>query len=298
MINIKNICWEALCVVWPEIAVRIQNKHILGKKINLHNPEDLNEKVNYLKFHSDLDEWARLADKYTVREYVMQRGLGDILVPIYGKYDTPEKMIADWALLPHSFIIKTNHGCGEIKVVKDKDAVDLEELRKEANNWLKERYGLVTNEKHYLKIKPCLIVEQLLVDTSVLDFSRSLIDYKVWCFNGKPYCIFVAVDRDVEHVEAGHHVFFDSYDLQWNRIEGAMSGKTPLPGRILPKPKNLERLLECASILSNGHKQVRVDFYDINGKIYFGEMTFTSQGGYMNYFSNDFLLELGKQFDV
>lgn len=298
MTNIINIFWKTLCMIWPKMAVHIQYKHILNKKLNLRNPEDLNEKINYLKFHADLNEWARLADKYAVREYVKERGLGEILVPLYGKYDTPDKLIDNWTTLPHKFVLKTNHGCGEIKVVKDKNAVDLDVFKKKANSWLKDRYGLMTNEKHYLKIKPCLVVEKLLEDPSVSSFSRSLIDYKVWCFNGKPYCFFVAVDRDVEHVEAGHHVFFDTYDLQWNRIEGAMSGKTPLPDRVLTKPKNLERLIEYASILAKGHKQVRVDFYDINGIIYFGEMTFTSQGGYMDYFSDDFLLELGKQFEL
>ena len=125
-------------------------------------------------------------------------------------------------------------------------------------------------------------MEQLLEDNTVADFSRSLIDYKVWCFDGKPYCFFVGVDRDVEHTDGSHHVFFDAYDTKWNRIENAMTGKTPLPDRTLPKPKNLERLLECAAILSKGLKQVRVDLYDIEGKIYFGEMTLTSQGGYMD----------------
>ena len=258
----------------------------------------MNEKINYLKFHADLDEWARLADKYAVREYVIERGLSEILVPLYGKYDTPQELIADWEGLPKSFVVKANHGCGEIKIVRDKNTIDLRKLEEETTAWLKERFGRGTNEKHYLRIKPCLIVEQLLEDNTVADFSRSLIDYKVWCFDGKPYCFFVGVDRDVEHTDGSHHVFFDAYDTKWNRIENAMTGKTPLPDRTLPKPKNLERLLECAAILSKGLKQVRVDLYDIEGKIYFGEMTLTSQGGYMDYFTKDFLLEMGKQFEV
>ena len=274
-------------------------KHILGgAKIDLHDPKDLNEKINYLKFHSDLDEWASLADKYAVREYVIKRGLGDILIPLYGKYDTPRDLINDWDGLPKSFVVKANHGCGEIKLIKDKTKEDLQRLEQEAMGWLRERFGRDTNERHYLRIKPCLIVEQLLVDPSVESFSRSLVDYKIWCFEGKPYCIFVAVDRDLEKIEGEHHVFFDVYDNQWNRIEGAMTGKTPLPERILPKPKNMERLLECASILSKGHKQMRVDLYDIEGRVYFGELTMTSQGGYMDYFTKDFLLMLGSQFDV
>ena len=288
--------WHMLCRVAPKTAVKIQYRHILGgAEIDFKNPQDLNEKINYLKFHADMDEWARLADKYAVREYVIERGLGEILVPLYGKYDTPEELIADWASLPQKFVIKTNHGCGEIKVVKDKDKIDLELLKAEATAWLKERYGRGTNERHYLKIKPCITVEQLLEDPSVSGFSCSIIDYKIWCFDGKPYCIFLGVDRNLESHD--HSVKFDVYDTQWNRIEGAMSGTHELPP-LLEKPKNFERLLECSSILSKGHKQVRVDLYDIDGKIYFGEMTLTSQGGYMDYFSKEFLLEMGKQFEV
>jgi hypothetical protein len=282
----------------PKMAVRIQYKHILGgAEIDLENPKDLNEKINYLKFHSNMDVWARLADKYSVREYVIERGLSEILVPLYGKYDTPEELVADWNGLPEKFVIKTNHGCGTVKLVRDKSLVDLDNLKTELRAWLKMRYGLATNEKHYLRIKPCIIVEALLEDASVKDFSRSLVDYKCWCFDGRPYCFFIGVDRDMDNIKA-HHVLFDAYDTEWNRIEGAMSGKMPLPDRVLDKPKNLERMLECAAILSKGLKQVRVDMYDIDGRIYLGEMTLSSQSGYMDYFSKDFLLELGSQFDV
>ena len=257
----------------------------------------MNEKINYLKFHADLDEWARLADKYAVREYVIERGLGDILIPLYGKYDTPHELFLDWDGLPEKFVIKSNHGCGTIKLVYDKGNIDKDVLNRELTQWLKQRYGLETNEKHYLKIKPCLIVEALMEDPSVKDFSRSLIDYKIWCFDGKPFCVFLAVDRDLENAES-HHVFFDTYDLNWKRIEGAMSGKVPLPKQVLERPKNLDGLLDCASRLAKGHKQVRIDLYDINGVIYFGEMTFTSQSGYMDYFAKDFLIEMGNQFEI
>ena len=293
MNNIQSIGWRLFCTLLPKVAVCIQYRHILNRSINIKKPQDLNEKINYLKFHSNLDEWARLADKYEVRKYVTERGLGEILVPLYGKYDTPQEMIADWGNLPNKFVVKTNHGCGEVKLIKDKSSVDLQKIEYKAEAWLKDRYGLETNERHYLRIKPCLIVEQLLEDPSVADYSRSIVDYKIWCFDGKPYCIFMCVDR----VLGSHSVKFDTYDTNWNRIEGAMSGTHELPP-LLPKPQNLERLLDCAAKLANGHKQVRVDLYNIDGKIYFGEMTFTSQGGYMDYFSKEYLLKMGQQFDV
>ena len=298
MNKLGSFAWNALCVVCPKLAVRIQYHHILGERINLRFPKDINEKINYLKFHSNMKEWARMADKYTVREYVLERGLGEILVPLYGKYDTTQELIDNWNRLPNQFVLKANHGCGEIKLVKDKTSIDIHQMKLCTDAWLKEKFGRETNERHYLRIKPCLLVEQLLEDESVYQFSRSLVDYKVWCFNGNPFCILVALDRDVENVGGEHHVFLDVYDTKWNRIIGAMSDKAQLPDRELPKPKNLDKLLECAAILAKGWRQIRVDLYSIEERVYFGEMTLTSQSGYMNYFTKDFLLKMGSQFEV
>ena len=289
MNKVLDLGWKSLCAVWPQMAVKIQYKHILGEPINMNNPMDLNEKINYLKFHIDLDEWARLADKYAVRDYVIERGLSEILVPLYGKYDSPEDLIADWAGLPQSFVIKANHGCGEVMRVKDKTLVNLDDIRKSATSWLKDRYGRDTNERHYLKINPCLIVEQLLDEPGRI----APTDYKVWCFNGKPYCVLVIADRDeVKHTR--HRVM---YDLQWKRIPYALPQDDTYSDEYLPKPKNLDKMLKYAAILSTGHKQVRMDFYNMDGKIFFGEMTFTAGGGYM-FYTKQMLLELGRQFEV
>lgn len=293
MRRIASISWHLLCRLFPRTAVRIQYRHIMGRKINLSNPQDLNEKINYLKFHADLGEWARLTDKYTVREYIKERGLSDILVPLYGKYNSGEELVDDWNNLPDSFIIKSNHGCGTVKMVHDKHSEDLSEIRKETEGWLKMKFGVGTNEPHYKLIKPCIIVENLLEDHSMHSFSKSMIDYKVWCFDGKPYSILVVANRDYQ---TGSYQL-DTYDIHWNRIDGALTNVHERPPS-LPKPKNFEEMLECASVLAKGHKQVRVDMYDIDGKIYFGEMTFTSQGGYMNYYSPEFLLTMGREFSV
>ena len=167
---------------------------------------------------------------------ILERGLGDILIPLYGKYDTPHELFLDWDGVPEKFVIKSNHGCGTIKLVYDKDNIDKDVLNRELTQWLKQRYGLETNEKHYLKIKPCLIVEALMEDPSVKDFSRSLIDYKIWCFNGKPYTCFVAFDRDIY----SEHHYFSCYDLNWNHIPEVMTH--PVPNINLDKPKNFEKI--------------------------------------------------------
>lgn len=281
--------WDILCTVMPKTAVKLQYKHIMGKELDLDNPKDLNEKINYLKFHADLDEWARLADKYAVREYVKERGLDAILVNLYGKYDTPQALIDDWNRLPQSFVIKANNGCGTVKIVNNKSSIILSDLKKELEGWLKVKYGRGTMERHYLRIKPCLIVEEMLEEEGRM----SLTDYKIWCFNGNPYCILTIMDRDVIH----HLTHRSMYDLNWRRLPDALPHNKTYSEEEIPKPKNFEKMIECARILSKGQKEVRVDLYNINGRVLFGEMTLTARGGYSHY-SNDFLLELGNQFDV
>jgi hypothetical protein len=282
--------------MFPKCAAQIMHKHITGRWLNLRHPQDLNEKINYMKFHDDMVEWAKLADKYEVREYVKWKGLDEVLVPLYGKYDNSIDLINDWNRLPQKFVVKSNNSCAKVVIIEDKTKTDLFILKTIFDNWLKVKPGVGSIEPHYRKIKPCLIVEELLQDNSVAEFSQSLIDYKIWCFNGDAFCILVAFDRHIG--EDDHHLYLDVYDLNWNRIEGAMSEKALRPRIILPKPLNLSKMVEIASTLSNGQKQVRVDLYNIDGRVYFGEMTLTSQGGYMDYFTPDFLLEMGSKFDV
>lgn len=261
--------------------------------MDLKHPKDLNEKINYLKFHADMHVWAKLADKYAVREYVKEKGLANILVPLYGKWDNTDHLLHDWNNLPQKFVLKTNNSCGTILVIKDKNSANLPALKEKLDSWLnKKDIGIDTVELHYALIKPCIIAEGLLEDPSVTSFSRSLIDYKIWCFDGKPFCCFVGYDREI----GGAHHIFDMYDLDWNERTELMRDKTPR--HLIPRPKNWERMKEIAAALSAGHPQMRVDLYNIDGKIYFGELTMTAQGGYIDYYTDECLLEMGRQFRV
>lgn len=288
--------WYAMVRTCPKTSCCILYRHILHKKLNLSNPHDLNEKIQWLKFHTNLDIWARLADKYAVRDYVKERGLEDILIPLVGKYDNADDLLADWDRLPEKFVVKTNNGCGTVKLIKDKNSVNLEELRSLLNKWLAVKHiGLGTIEFHYLRITPCLIIEEMLEeDTSMSQYSCSMIDYKIWCFNGKPYCCVTIYDRKhpTDYV-------FDMYDLEWNCIrENVLGGEAMRYNGYLPKPKNWDKMLEIASRLCAGHPEVRCDLYNINGKIYFGEMTMTARGGYQNHYTQEALDEMGKQIQL
>ena len=259
-----------------------------GRHIDWDNPKDINEKINWLKFHADPNEWAMLADKYLVREYVKNRGLEDTLIPLYGKWNTADEVLAAWADLPDEFVLKSNNGSGNLLIVTNKNVIDMKRLRKTLIQWIKDKnYGVSLAEPHYQLINNCIIAEKLLKDDSTESFSCSLVDYKIWCMDGKPYGCLVIWDR---HIHGHYHL--DWYDLEWNQHTELLTDHDTRFS--IPKPDNWRYMLEIAGILSKGHPEVRVDLYSIKGKIYFGEMTFTDSGGYILDFSQELLKELGE----
>ena len=267
------------------------------RHIDWDNPQDLNEKINWLKFHVNPREWAKLADKYTVREYVASRGLSDILVPLYGHWSSVEDFFKAWNLLPDEFVLKSNNGSQHVVfVTKDqggKKGINLDELSGILQSWLDEKeYNIEYAELHYQFIDNCIIAEGLLKDDSVKTFSRSLVDYKIWCFNGEPYGCLLAYDREIGTT---HH-YLDYYDLEWNERTDLMSDRSPR--QPVPKPDNWERMIDIARVLSEGHPQMRVDLYNVGGKIYFGELTMTSANALMDYFSTELLLNMGKKIQL
>lgn len=263
----------------------------LGYKMNWVSPKDINEKINWLKVYGNTSQWSALADKYHVRKYIKDKGLSDILVRLYGKYDTPKDINFD--SLPSSFVLKTNHGSGDCIVVKDKTKINVKEITETLEKAISTKYGLFSGERHYLSIKPCIIAEELL-DNNELGFTTSLVDYKIWCFGGKPYSVWACYSR------TKNETFVNVYDLDWNcHPEYSVFNSHYKDGQCrVPKPQCLQEMLNAASILSEGFPELRVDFYEVKGKLYFGELTFTSNGGYMDFYTKDYLKELGAQIDL
>ena len=259
---------------------------------NLKNPKDLNEKILYLKLFTDTTEWTRLADKYRVREFVKERGLEKYLIDFVGVwYDAKDIYFEK---LPNSFIFKANNGCGKGSnmIVTDKNKFNVEATRRLLDGWLKEKHvGALAAEPQYKAMKPCILAEALL---PLDEGQTSLVDYKIWCFNGKAQYIMTCSSRE------GSYTKLNLFDLEWNQISGYMNPSVDYPLETIPleKPTNLSEMVEVAGILSKGFPCVRVDLYNIRGKIYFGEMTFTSLGGMMNYYTPEFLLKCGEMIDL
>lgn len=230
-----------------------------------------------------------------VRDYVEKIGLGDTLVKLYATWYKKEDVNFD--VLPETFIIKANNGDGKgtNKIIRKSDLTPEKkaEYIEMIGEWLsRKNIGALHAEPHYKNMKPCVIAEE------VLPFEKgatSLIDYKMWCFNGKCYYTFVCNERNANGNSA--HVMV--YDMGWNaHPEFSVFNSDYLRGDIIPKPKNFEKMVEIAEKLSKGFPELRVDLYNINGKIYFGELTFTSQGGFMDYFTPEFNKMLGEKFSI
>lgn len=276
---------------FPLLSIRLNFLRKTGKLPNLKHPGDLNEKIQWLKLHVDMGVWADLADKYKVRRYVSEHGFDNILVTLLGKFDSTRDFADAWDSLEAPFVIKANNSCKTVIIVKDKSSADLQAILRQLDGWLADRsfWGFYF-EPHYRLIRPCIIVERFLEETGpAAKWSSSLVDYKVWCFNGQPECICVYFDR------TPHSVRMACFDTAWKEHPERLvySDHFRKSDVQIPKPEGLEKMLEYASVLSEGFPQVRVDFYYISGRVYFGEMTFTSNGGYMDYFTPGYLREMG-----
>lgn len=279
----------------PELLLKIRYFIVFRKPLNLKNPQDLNQKILWAKLFSDTSEWARLADKYEVRRYVERKGLADTLVKLYAVWYRKEDV--DFEALPETFIIKANNGDGkgtnkiirksELTPEKKQEYLDL------INEWLhRKNIGALHAEPQYKSMRPCVIAEEVL---PYEPGATSLADYKIWCFNGKAYYIWTCNSRSA----SGNYAHVMTYDLHWNAHPefSAVNSHYPL-GKVMPKPKNLDQMIAIAEKLSQGFPQLRVDLYNVNGKVYFGELTFTSQGGLMCYFTPEFNKMLGDKFSI
>ena len=216
----------------------------------------------------DNPRWGLMADKYAARAEV-ERLLGPgHLIPLLGRWENPEDI--DFSALPQSFILKTNNGCGTNIFVHDKDKADRDEIVRRLKKSLAFPYAQLTGQLHYAMIKPCVVAEEIIVQDGD---RKSLTDYKIHCVNGEPVTFYIFTDRD----EVNHFDFtLKAYTARWREMP---PGTTPADvegnDEAPDKPEWFEEMLEMARKLSAGEEYVRVDFYQTDGKILFGEMTFT-----------------------
>ena len=260
---------------------------ITGKDYN-NPPITLNDKIRYLEMEKYGNLERNCADKYEVRKYVNYCGLGDILPKLYFAVDNEDEL--NYEKFPDSFAFKQNNGCGFNFICKDKNEISIEILKGIANKWKNRKIQYIADEWHYDGIKRKLICEELLGEQS----DGPIPDYKYFCCNGKIACILVCVERNMATLNSYHYYF----DRNWNSLDYAAESVRQYPPQVVSRPQNLEEMNRIAERLSNVFPFVRVDLYNINGKIYFGELTFTPCGGAITIQSEEAQIEIGKLIDI
>ncbi len=289
--NLRVKIMQALSFVPDEMMVKIQYRMKTGRKLNLKNPQRFTEKLQWYKLYYRDPLMAQCADKYEVRKYVEDCGLGHILNEMYGVYDSPGEV--DFSKLPNSFVIKDTLGGGgnSVILVKDKSEMDETAVRARMQEWVNESI----NKKHpgrewvYDGRKHRIIIEKFIKSDAE---QGGLIDYKFFCFNGKMEYLYVIADREMGE-GAGLGIFTKDYQ----RLSVARVDERPLE-RNIEKPVNYEELVNKAELLAGVFPEARIDLYNINQKIVFGEITFFDGSGYFKFEPDEFDFEMGERFGV
>lgn len=250
----------------PVTYVKLQYKYITHHKLNLKDPKRYTEKLQHLRLYEypNNDLVSKCASRVGVREYIKELGLDEYLIPCLGIYDNFDDI--NFAELPNQFVMKCSHACAFNMIVKDKSTLNINEARKKFNKWLKTNYGKKTIELHYAKIKPQIIIEKYIGGLELP------LEYKIHVFNGKAKNLYVVFGR-------GKDIRYNNYYIDWTPFDGSQFNgwkKTDYP---LNKPENFDEMIKLAETLAKPFPFVRVDLYNIDGKIYFGEMTFTPAKG-------------------
>lgn len=238
----------------------------VNKRLDLKNPKTYNEKLQWLKLYDRNTMYTNMVDKYNVREYVSNTIGEEYLIPLIDVFDKFEDINFD--KLPYQFVLKTTHDSGGVVICKDKNNFNIEEAKQKLNQSLNNNYYFHAREWPYKDVKPRIICEKYMVDESGVELK----DYKFMCFNGNVKCLFVCLNRNSPN---GLNV--DFYDLEWNIMPFERYYRNS--GQKIKKPKNFNKMVELAKKLSKEIPFVRVDFYEVEGKVYFGELTFYPGSG-------------------
>lgn len=246
--------------------IKIRFRCIMGKKLNLDNPVTYNEKLQWLKLYNRRPEYTQMVDKYAVREYVKEKIGEEYLIKLLGVWDKADEI--DFDSLPNQFVLKCTHDSGGIVICEDKSKLDIEKAREKIDCFMHRNFYSLHREWPYKNVIPRIIAEEYMVDES----GYELKDYKFFTFDGKVNAMFIATNRN-----SADETCFDFYDRDFNHLP-IINGHPNSKEKIL-KPVNYEKMIALAEELGKGIPHVRVDFYNINGKIYFGEMTFFHWSG-------------------
>lgn len=277
----RKLCFF-LSLINMDMAKKFDARVRCKCRLNLKNPTTLADKVSWLELHHSMPLKVKCTDKWEVRDYVRSKGLEDILVPVYGEvHDSIDSLNLD--TLPEKFAIKATHGCEMNYICSDKSSVDVKALKKEISGWLKTTFGKWSIEPHYFTIPHRYYIEKYLGDPNEIK------DYKFHMYNGKLGFCLVCGTR-------GTGLTLSILDSEWNRID-AIIPKFVYKGEV-PKPALYDQMIGIAKTLSADFHFVRVDLYEIDGHIYFGELTFSPANCCFPRYKQKFREAEGPKLDI
>jgi len=256
-------------VLPDKVYLKICYKLATGKKLDLKNPKTFNEKLQWLKLYDRKPEYTTMVDKYEAKKYVAEKIGEEYIIPTLGVWDHFDDI--DFDSLPDQFVLKCTHDSGGLVIVKDKSKLDKPAAKKKIEKSLKMNYYYSGREWPYKDVKPRIIAEKYMED---LSNGGGLTDYKFFCFHGKAENVMVCLDRNTGDTK------FYFFDKAWKLLKLNMRGMAAPEGFTIEKPDGMDKMFQIAEVLSENLKFSRIDLYNVDGKIYFGEITFFPQSGF------------------
>lgn len=266
---IMKLFKRSLRILPDKMYIKIYYRLRVGRSLNISSPTTLNEKIQWLKFNYRNPLQTIVSDKLLVRDYITHKIGDEYLIPLLGYWDTFDQI--DFDSLPNRFVLKCNHDSGGLVICDGKEHLNYKKAQKIINKSLKNNFFYIGREYQYKNIQPKILCEQYISEDGNVP-----LDYKIYCFNGKPDVILVCKDRFMGNSNRARYQF---YDQSWNYLP-LNRDDDKLPKFDIPKPKNLDKMLEIATSLSEDFIFSRIDLYNIDGKIYFGEITLSPNSGF------------------
>lgn len=287
--TVKQRIYRKICVCFGKYIsdktyLKLLYETRIGKKLNLKNPITFDEKLQWLKLYDRKDEYTVWADKYEVRNYVAEKLGEQYLIPLLGVWNFADELKLDD--LPEQFVLKCTHDSASVCICTNKKNFDWNAAMDKLQKSLNQNYYWHSREWPYKNITPRIIAEAYMTDES----GTELKDYKIYTFGGEPYLIQVDFDRFHNHRR-------NLYTTEWEYIDETIEYSKD-PNVKIAKPEHLEEMLECSRKLAVGTISLRTDFYSINGKIYFGEITFYQEAGFAHFEHEEFAKKLGDQIKL
>ena len=269
-------------IIPDEAFLRFKYKACIGKPLNLENPKTFNEKLNWLKLNDRQDIYTQMVDKHLVKAYVADRIGQQYIIPTLGVWEDVEQI--DFDALPNQFVLKWNHDSGSAVICKDKSSFDRQAAALKLKKCKKHNGYWHAREWPYKNVKPCIIAEQYMEDEK----TGELRDYKFFCFDGTVRAMFIATERQT----AGQEVKFDFFDAEGKHLNVRQGH--PNASTTPEIPETFDEMKSLAEKLSYGVPQLRVDFYEVNGRVYFGDLTFSHFAGMVPFEPEQWDAKLGE----